>query len=112
MEGVAIRPVWLGWFMAKVLPGTRFLLEQTPVTAGGLWQPEHFSFEARARLLWWQKDYAHSETYTDYRRLSGLSIPQDDGQRIIDGVKAGLPESGPTTQRSKRAPLRRTRRGT
>lgn len=74
VEAVAIRPVWLGWFIAKVLPGTRFLLEQAPVTQQ-LWLPAYFSFEARARILWWQKDLVHSETYSGYQWLSGSSIP-------------------------------------
>jgi hypothetical protein len=74
VEAVAIKPVWLGWFIAKVLPGTRFLLEQTPVTKR-LWLPEYFSFEARARILWWQKEYVHSERYQDYRQFSGLVPP-------------------------------------
>jgi hypothetical protein len=75
VEAVAVRPVWLGWFVAKVYPGTRFLLEQTPVTPR-LWLPERYSFAARARILWRQKDYRHSETYTGYQRLSGSLIPQ------------------------------------
>jgi hypothetical protein len=74
VEAVAIKSVWLGWFIAKVLPGTRFLLEQTPVTKR-LWLPEHFSFGARARILWWQKEYIHSERYQDYRQSSGLAAP-------------------------------------
>jgi hypothetical protein len=75
VEAVAVRPVWLGWFVAKVYPGTRFFLEQTPV-ATGLWLPERYSFAARARILWRQKDYRHSETYTGYQRLSGSLISQ------------------------------------
>lgn len=79
VEAVAIRPVRLGWFIAKVLPGTRFLLEQAPVT-GNLWQPEHFSIEARAWILGWRKDYVHSETYTDYRRLTGSTLSRLEGR--------------------------------
>lgn len=73
VEAVAIKPVTLGWFIAKVLPGTRFLLEQTPVSPG-LWQPEHFSLEAHARILLWQKNIVHSETYSDYQRVAGSPI--------------------------------------
>ncbi|MFZ0959293.1 MAG: hypothetical protein WAO35_00190 [Terriglobia bacterium] len=72
VEAVAIKPVWMGWFIAKVEPGTRFSLEQAPVMKA-LWLPEHFSLEVRAKVLWWQKSYAHSETYSDYKLVSALS---------------------------------------
>jgi hypothetical protein len=74
VEAEVIKPVWMGWFIAKVLPGTNFLLEQAPIMQR-LWLPKHFSFEAKARILWFQKDYSHSETYQDYRLLSALSRP-------------------------------------
>jgi hypothetical protein len=80
VEAVAIKPVSLGWFIAKVLPGTHFLLEQTPVTPG-LWQPEHFSFEVHARILWWQKSIVHSETYSDYRRRLAVSSTSSQARR-------------------------------
>jgi hypothetical protein len=74
VEAVAIKPVWMGWFIAKVLPGTRFSLEQAPVMKT-LWLPEHFSVEVKAKILWWQKSYAHSETYYDYHLISTISPP-------------------------------------
>jgi hypothetical protein len=74
-EAEVIKPVWMGWFIAKVLPGTDFRLEQAPV-AEGLWLPEHFSFRAKARILWMiRKNYSHSETYQDYHLLSTSSKP-------------------------------------
>ncbi len=79
VEAVAFRPVRLGWLIAKVLPGTRFLLEQTPV-APGLWLPKHFSLEARTNVLFWQKDYKHSESYRDYRPVGGQPNPQANGR--------------------------------
>ncbi len=78
-EAVAFQPVRLGWLIAKILPGTRFLLEQTPV-APGLWLPKHFSFEARTKVLLWQKDYMHSENYRDYRPVGGPLNPQATGR--------------------------------
>ena len=72
VEAEAIKPVWMGWFIAKVLPGTRFSLEQVQVM-NRVWLPEHFSVEVRAKILWWQKNYAHTETYYDYHLISGTS---------------------------------------
>jgi hypothetical protein len=75
VEAEVTRPVWIGWFIAKVLPGTNFLLEQTPVMQS-LWLPKHFSIEAKARVLWFQKYYSHSETYQDYRLPCPPSNPE------------------------------------
>jgi hypothetical protein len=74
VEADAIKPVWMGWFIAEISPGTRFLLEQAPVTKK-FWLPEHFSIEVKARVLWLKKSYSHDETYRDYRSLPGFSIP-------------------------------------
>ena len=70
VEAVSIKPIWFGWFIAKILPGTRFLLEQAPVT-NSIWLPAFFSYAARADILWWQKGYFHSEKYREYRLLPG-----------------------------------------
>ncbi len=64
-EASVIKPVWFGWFLAKVVPGTRFLLTQAPVTES-LWLPSQFRVEVRASLLWWQRNFIHDEIYKDY----------------------------------------------
>ena len=74
VEAVAIKPLWMGWFIAQVLPGTRFLLEQTPVE-NKLWLPEHFRVEVKARVLFVKKNYCHDESYRNYRLLPVSSIP-------------------------------------
>ena len=76
VEAEVIKPVWFGWFVAKVDPGTQFLLEQTPVRAG-IWLPKHFRMTVSASVLWHRKDYTHDETYRDYRPISGPgALPQ------------------------------------
>lgn len=74
VEAVAVRPVDYGGIIAKVLPGTRFILKQAPVKPG-LWLPAYFSLDVRARVLAWHKEYTHSETYTDYRPVIEPSKP-------------------------------------
>jgi hypothetical protein len=49
-EAEVVRPVWIYGFVARIEPGTRFELEQTPI-ATGLWMPSHFSMEAKAKVL-------------------------------------------------------------
>ena len=65
VEGVAFRPLAIGWFIAKVLPGTKFCLEQQPFVKA-LWLPERFSAEINAKVLCWQKHYVYRETYSSY----------------------------------------------
>lgn len=74
VEAEVLKPVVFGWFIAKVMPGTRFLLEQGLVK-NGLWLPTHFRVEVKAKVLWLSKDYIHDETYRDYRQISPLSTP-------------------------------------
>ncbi len=66
VEAVAVKPVTMGWFIAKVLPGTRFFLEQKPVMQA-LWLPQRFGVEVNAKILCWQKHYVYHETYSSYR---------------------------------------------
>jgi len=74
VEAQVLKPVVFGWFIAKVMPGTRFLLEQGLVEKG-LWLPSHFRVEVQAKVLWLSKGYIHDETYRDYRKISPLSTP-------------------------------------
>jgi hypothetical protein len=77
-----IKPVWFGWFIAKVEPGTQFLLEQTPQPTG-IWLPKHFRMTVSASVLWHRKDYTHDETYQDYRPSSGsIGEPQTTTNRV------------------------------
>ncbi len=64
-QAEVIKPVWFGWFIAKVVPGTHFLLEQAPVTET-LWLPERFHVDVHASLLWMERNFTHNETYKDY----------------------------------------------
>lgn len=84
VEAEVIKPVWFGWFIAKVDPGTQFLLEQTPAGAG-IWLPKHFRMQVDASVLWHRKDYTHDETYQDCRPISG---PMGEPQTIPNKVKS------------------------
>jgi outer membrane lipoprotein-sorting protein len=69
VEAQVIKPVAFHGFLAKVEPGTSFLLEQEPVSAT-LWLPKHFSMNVKAAALGFiSKDATHDETYTDYKRI-------------------------------------------
>lgn len=65
VEAEVIRPVLIEGFLARVLPGTRFELDQAPVS--DLWLPSHFSMKARARILFvFSKADNQDETYYGY----------------------------------------------
>lgn len=65
VEARVIHPVAIVGFLAKVMPGTHFELEKTPV-ADGLWFPSHFSEQARARVLAFAVHRQTNQTFSDY----------------------------------------------
>ena len=61
-----IKPVEFGLFIARVGPGTRFELEQSPV-GDGIWLPTHFSMNVNASVLgFFSQNSTDDETYTHY----------------------------------------------
>jgi hypothetical protein len=72
VEAEVFQPVTFGLFIAKVQPGTRFELEQAPVTPE-IWLPTHFRMSVNASILWWQKNSVDDETYSDYQPKDALS---------------------------------------
>jgi hypothetical protein len=65
-----VQPVSLFGFFAKVRPGTRFMLEQEPVTAH-LWLPKHFTTQVSASALGFlNEDSVDDETYSKYEPMS------------------------------------------
>ena len=83
VEARVIHPVSIGGFLARVEPGTRFLLEKAPVT-DTVWLPSHFSMESRARVLFFfSKHKQADETYFNYQTRSpepaGTPLPSGNG---------------------------------
>ncbi len=67
-EAEVVRPVWIEGFVARIEPGTRFELEQTPI-AEGLWMPSHFSMEAKAKVfLLFPHHERDDNTYFSYHK--------------------------------------------
>lgn len=67
VEAEVIRPVSF-YMIASVGPGTKFLLEQSPV-GGGVWQPAHFAARVDSSVLWVSRNSNRDERYTDYHRI-------------------------------------------
>ena len=65
-----VKPVSFYGFLAKVGPGTHFLLEQEPIT-DNLWLPKHFSMQVNASALGFlNEDSRDDEIYLDYKPMS------------------------------------------
>jgi len=74
VEAEVIKPVSFYGFLAKVEPGTRFVLEQAPVRSG-LWLPVRFIEVVQARALGIiNEDSNHEESYSRYRPMT--QVPQ------------------------------------
>jgi len=66
VEAEVVKPVEFGMFIAKVGPGTKFELEQRPVS-GNVWLPSHFSMKVNASVLgMFSENSTDDETYSHY----------------------------------------------
>jgi hypothetical protein len=73
VEAQVVKPVNFAGFLARVGPGTRFLLELEPVE-GNLWLPKHFSVHVKASALGFiNEDSDDDETYRGYRHIPQAS---------------------------------------
>jgi hypothetical protein len=67
VDAEVFKPVSFYGFLAKVGPGTRFILENEPV-AGGVWLPKHFAVKVNSSTLGFiNHDSNNDETYRDYQ---------------------------------------------
>lgn len=78
VEAEVFKPVSFYGFIAKVGPGTKFVLEQEPVTAD-VWLPKHFSMNVNASALGFiNEDSTEDDTYRNYRlnpKMTAESTP-------------------------------------
>lgn len=66
VEAQVVKPVSFLGFIAKVGPGTSFVLEQEIVSVN-LWLPKHFSMKVKATILGFlHRNYGKDETYSNY----------------------------------------------
>ena len=69
MDVEAIDTVSLGWVIARIHKGTRFMLQQTRVN-DEVWLPEHVTFKVDARVaLLKGYNIAGEQTYRDYKKF-------------------------------------------
>ena len=80
VQAEVFKPVSFFGFVAKVGPGTKFLLEQEPV-AENVWLPKRFSVQVQASALgFFDESSTDDETYADYRPIGGASAALPKGR--------------------------------
>ena len=90
-EAEVVRPVWIHGFVARVQPGTHFVLEQMPV-ADGLWMPQHYGMQARARVLFvYAYNSQEESTYFGYHKR-GAESAHARAPRVGCGAHGGREE--------------------
>jgi hypothetical protein len=72
VEAEVVHTVTFAGFLARVGPGTRFLLEKAPVS-GDVWQPKTFRDNIVASILFWQRNSTTSQAFSDYQANGALS---------------------------------------
>lgn len=66
VEVEVFHPVSIGGFIARVEPGTRFKLEQIPVS-GDIWLPGHFAVKSRSKIVFlFNHQTDEDDTYSNY----------------------------------------------
>lgn len=66
VEVEVVHPVSIGGFIARVEPGTRFELEQVPVS-GDIWLPSHFAVKSRSKVIFlFNHQTDEDDTYFNY----------------------------------------------
>ena len=72
VEAEVVHTVTFAGFLARVGPGTRFILEKEPVNAE-IWQPQRFQDQVVASILFWQRNSSTADTFSDYRPNGAIS---------------------------------------
>ncbi len=73
VEAEVVSPVSIEGFLARVDPGTRFVLEKAPV-GGDVWLPSHFHMDVAAKILGiFGHNSMEDERYSDYQRATTVA---------------------------------------
>jgi hypothetical protein len=79
-EAEVVSPVWIYGFAARIEPGTHFELDQTPI-ADGLWMPNHFLMDAKAKVLLLFPHYERDDiNYFNYHKPAISPAGADDAK--------------------------------
>ena len=72
-EAHVIDTIGIGWILARIVPGTRFTVEQTRVE-NGLWMPRHITIAGAAHVMMlFSKPIREELTYSGYRKDGSVS---------------------------------------
>jgi hypothetical protein len=79
VEAEVVHTVTFAGFLARVDPGTKFVLQKEPVN-DHIWQPTKFQDNVAASILFWPKHSVTEQTFSDYRPNGATSsLPRPGG---------------------------------
>lgn len=79
VEAEVVHPVSIAGFLAKVETGTRFELENTPVS-NDIWLPKHFAMRASAKVLHvFEHREEEDDSYSNYHKANTWSPEKQAG---------------------------------
>jgi hypothetical protein len=77
VQAEVVHTVTFAGFVARVGPGTRFVLEKEPVNDppgnSQIWQPKRFEDDVVASILLWGRNSTTAQTFTDYKPNAAIS---------------------------------------
>ena len=73
VEAEVVRPVSFGGFIARVGPGTRFVLSKEPV-GDDVWQPSDFTMQVIASVLFFQHNSTSTQHFSGYRAGGAITM--------------------------------------
>lgn len=80
VEVEVVHPVSIGGFIARVEPGTRFELEQVPVS-DEIWLPSHFAVKSRSKVVFlFNHQTEEDDTYFNYHPAQTQNSGADPSQ--------------------------------
>lgn len=84
VQAEVVKPVSIAGFLARVEPGTRFELQERPITSS-IWLAHVFTMQSRAKILFFiSKSSEANETYFNYKPNGTLSINTCKNKGVID----------------------------
>lgn len=92
-EAQVIDMIGIGWILARIVPGTRFAVEQTRVE-NGLWMPRRITIAGAAHIMMlFPKPISQELTYTGYRKDGSFSVDKRTVDKRNPDKRTGAPDA-------------------
>jgi hypothetical protein len=85
VDAEVVRPVTFGGFLARVGPGTRFVLSKEPV-GDDVWQPMDFTMQVVSTVLFFPHNSISTQHYSNYREGGIAAVPKPAGAALAGSL--------------------------